>query len=105
MFDIHALAKKIYNKPLSEIMDDLYKPPSPPPAIKINENTIEFYREVEFRSPQTLDQDSAVKRSQLGAVTNTGNTGGSNNNGSSNNSNSSNDSSSNNNMNLSEADW
>jgi hypothetical protein len=100
MFDIHALAKKIYNKPLSEIMDDLYKPPSPPPAIKINENTIEFYREVELRSSQTLDQDSAVKRSQLGAVTNTGNTSGSNNNSS----NSSNDNSSNN-MNLSEADW
>jgi hypothetical protein len=99
MFDIHALAKKIYNKPLSEIMDDLYKPPSPPPAIKINENTIEFYREVELRSSQTLDQDSAVKRSQLGTVTNTG--GSNNNNGSNNSSN--NDSS--NNMNISKSDW
>jgi hypothetical protein len=86
MLDIHALAKKIYNKPLSEIMDDLYKPPSPPPAIKINGDTIEFYREVEFKASQTLDQDSAVKRSQLSTVTNTG-------------------SNNNNTMNLSEADW
>jgi hypothetical protein len=77
MVDIYALAKKMYNIPLSEILDELYKPPSAPPAIEISDNSIKFYKEVEFKAPQILSQDSGIKRSQLdAAVNNNTNTNG-----------------------------
>jgi hypothetical protein len=76
MVDIYALAKKVYNVPLSEIFDQLYKPPSPPPAITITENSIQFFKEVEFKAPETLSTDSGIKKSQLDAAINSVNTSG-----------------------------
>jgi len=68
MIDIYALAKKIYNIPISELLDELYRQnhPSSGPAFTITpEGHIQFLREVEFKASQTLSQDSGVKKSQL----------------------------------------
>jgi hypothetical protein len=91
MVDIYALAKKMYNKPLSEIMDELYKPPSVPPVINITENSIQFFKEVEFKAPQTLSQDSGVKKSQLESTINNSGAGGG--------------SGANNGLNITKSDW
>jgi hypothetical protein len=91
MLDIHALAKKMYNKPLSEIMDELYKPPSAPPVMNITENSIQFFKEVEFKASETLSSDSGVKKSQLDAIINNSNAGGG--------------SGTNNGLNISVSDW
>jgi hypothetical protein len=91
MLDIHALAKKMYNKPLSEIMDELYKPPSAPPVMNITENSIQFFKEVEFKASETLSSDSGVKKSQLDAIINNANSGGG--------------SGTNNGLNISKSDW
>lgn len=63
---------------MSELLDDLYREPSSPPVIAITENSIQFFKEVEFKAPQTLSQDSGVKKSQLDNAINDVNTGGGN---------------------------
>jgi hypothetical protein len=70
--------KILYNVPMSEIIDELYKEPPSPPTINITETSIQFFKEVEFKAPQTLSQDSGVKKIQLDNAINNANTGSGN---------------------------
>jgi len=61
-------------------LDELYRQEniSTLPAFTITENSIQFLKEVEFKAPQTLSQDSGIKKSQLDSAINNVNTGGGN---------------------------
>jgi hypothetical protein len=69
-------SKVLYNTPMSEIMDELYREPSSPSSIVVTENSIQFFKEVEFKAPQTLSQDSGIKKSQLDTAISSVSTGG-----------------------------
>jgi hypothetical protein len=59
--------------------------------MNITENSIQFFKEVEFKASETLSSDSGVKKSQLDAIINNSNAGGG--------------SGANNGLNISVSDW